>query len=47
MMGGLARMEAPSRTFIAYAARPGQSAADGDKGVNGVFTEVLIKRLVL
>jgi uncharacterized caspase-like protein len=35
---GLARMEAPSGTFIAYAAAPGQTAQDGAAGSNGVFT---------
>ena len=39
---GLARMDAPSGTFIAYAAAPGQTAHDGAKGGNGVFTGELI-----
>ena len=46
LIRGLARMEAPRGTFIAYAAAPGQTAADGDKGGNGVFTGALIKQLV-
>jgi hypothetical protein len=42
---GLARMEAPSGTFIAYAAAPGQTAHDGAKGANGVFTGELVKAM--
>jgi Caspase domain len=42
---GLARMGAPSGTFIAYAAAPGQSANDGASGTNGVFTGELIKAM--
>ena len=42
---GLARMEAPSGTFIAYAAAPGQEAHDGAKGTNGVFTGELVKAM--
>jgi hypothetical protein len=42
---GLARMDAPSGTFIAYAAAPGQTAHDGGKGGNGVFTAELIKAM--
>jgi uncharacterized caspase-like protein len=42
---GLARMDAPSGTFIAYAAAPGQSAQDGNSGSNGVFTGELIKAM--
>ena len=42
---GLARMDAPSGTFIAYAAAPGQIAHDGAKGANGVFTGELIKAM--
>jgi uncharacterized caspase-like protein len=45
LMRGLAKMDAPSGTFIAYAAGPGQTAADGDKGSNGVFSGVLLKQL--
>ena len=43
---GLARMDAPSGTFIAYAAAPGQVAEDGAKGGNGVFTGELVKAMV-
>ncbi|HEY4974011.1 MAG TPA: caspase family protein, partial [Steroidobacteraceae bacterium] len=42
---GLARMDAPSGTFIAYAAAPGQSAQDGASGTNGVFTGELVKAM--
>jgi Caspase domain len=42
---GLARMDAPSGTFIAYAAAPGQAAQDGTSGTNGVFTGELIKAM--
>jgi uncharacterized caspase-like protein len=42
---GLARMSAPSGTFIAYAAAPGQTAQDGRLGSNGVFTGELVKAM--
>jgi uncharacterized caspase-like protein len=42
---GLARMSAPSGTFIAYAAAPGQAAQDGALGGNGVFTGELVKAM--
>lgn len=45
MERGLARMDAPSGTFIAYAAAPGQSAQDGASGTNGVFTGELVKAM--
>lgn len=38
---GLATIDAPMGTFIAYATAPGSVAADGD-GDNGLFTEALI-----
>jgi hypothetical protein len=38
-------MDAPSGTFIAYAAAPGQAAQDGNSGSNGVFTGELIKAM--
>lgn len=40
--GGLAQMDAPKGSFIAYATAPGKTAADGD-GKNGLFTEELLK----
>ncbi len=42
---GLARMNAPSGTYIAYAAAPGQTAQDGAQGANGVFTGELVKAM--
>jgi len=42
---GLARMDAPSGTFIAYAAAPGQIAHDGAKGATGVFTGELVRAM--
>ncbi len=42
---GLARIAAPSGTLVAYAARPGQAAQDGEPGGNGVFTGELLKAL--
>ncbi|MGA2563441.1 MAG: caspase family protein [Steroidobacteraceae bacterium] len=45
MERGLARMQAPSGTFIAYAAAPDQSAQDGGRGGNGVFTGELVKAM--
>jgi uncharacterized caspase-like protein len=44
---GLARLDAPSGTFIAYAAGPGQTAEDGLTGANGVFTGELLKAMAL
>jgi hypothetical protein len=42
---GLARIDAASGTFIAFAAAPGQTAQDGDAGHNGVFTGEFIKAM--
>lgn len=41
---GLARVQAPSGTIIAYATDPGSTASDGD-GKNGLYTGVLLKQL--
>lgn len=41
---GLARINAPSGTLIAYATDPGSTASDGD-GTNGLYTGELIKQL--
>ena len=41
---GLARMDAPRGTFIAYSTKPGSVAADGD-GRNGIFTKHLLKNM--
>ena len=45
MTRGLARLEAPTGTFIAYAAGPGQAAEDGASGTNGAFTGELVKAM--
>ena len=39
---GLAQMEAPKGSLIAYATAPGRTAADGD-GRNGLYTQALLK----
>jgi WD40 repeat protein len=41
---GLARVQAPSGTLIAYATDPGSVASDGDKA-NGLYTGELIKQM--
>lgn len=41
---GLARMDAPQGSILAYATAPGDVAADG-KGVNSPYTEALVKAL--
>ena len=41
---GLAKMEGPKGTFIAYATAPGDVAADGE-GRNGVFTKHLLEQM--
>ena len=41
---GLAQVDAPTGTLIAYATAPGRTASDGD-GNNGVYTESLIETL--
>ncbi len=41
---GLAQMEAPSGTLIAFATAPGSVAADGD-GENGVYTKHLLQQV--
>ncbi|MDK9723540.1 MAG: S41 family peptidase [Sterolibacteriaceae bacterium MAG5] len=42
--GGLAQMDAPKGTLIAYATAPGKVASDGD-GKNGLYTQELLKVL--
>ena len=42
--GGLAQMDAPKGSFIAYATAPGKTAADGD-GKNGLFTQELLRQI--
>lgn len=41
---GLARVQAPSGTLIAYATDPGSTASDGE-GKNGLYTGELVKQL--
>ncbi len=41
---GLARVQAPSGTLIAYATDPGSTASDGDKA-NGLYTGELVKQM--
>ncbi|KXB32350.1 hypothetical protein AT959_01235 [Dechloromonas denitrificans] len=42
--GGLAQMDAPKGSLIAYATAPGKTAVDGD-GRNGLFTQELLKQM--
>ncbi len=42
--GGLAQINAPEGTMIAYATSPGKVAADGE-GANGLYTQELLKAL--
>ena len=43
--GGLANVNAPTGTYIAFAAAPGSTASDGKGTRNGVFTGALLKNL--
>lgn len=43
---GLAQLDAPRGTMIAYATAPGETAADGD-GANGLYTEELLKAIAV
>jgi len=43
-VNGLAMMDAPSGTLVAYATAPGKVARDGD-GTNGLFTSELLKAI--
>ena len=40
---GLAKMDAPDGTLIAYATAPGSIASDGGAGRNGIYTRELLK----
>ncbi len=40
---GLARMDTPPGSFLAYATAPGSVAADGEPGSNGLYTSYLLK----
>lgn len=43
---GLAQLDAPSGTFLAYATAPGNVAEDGDaKSANGLYTQFLLEEL--
>ena len=42
--GGLAQIDAPKGTLIAYATAPGRTAADGN-GRNGLYTQELLKAI--
>jgi hypothetical protein len=42
---GLSQMDAPTRTFLAYATAPGNVASDGS-GKNGLYTENLLREMV-
>ena len=42
--GGLAQIDAPTGTLLAYATAPGKVASDGT-GANGLYTEALLKAL--
>jgi len=42
---GLAQISGPPGTFIAYATDPGDVAADGEPGTNGVYTGELLRAL--
>ena len=42
--GGLASIDAPAGTLIAFATAPGKTAADGT-GTNGLYTSYLLKQL--
>lgn len=44
--GGLASIDAPSGTVIAYATAPGKTAADG-AGANGLYTSYFVKQLAI
>jgi len=45
MTRGLAKMDPPDGTFIAYAAKPGHSAFDGASGTHGLFTGELVQAM--
>ena len=42
---GLAQMDAPTGTFIAFATAPGSTASDGVSGDNGVYTRHLLREM--
>jgi uncharacterized caspase-like protein len=42
---GLAQLDAPPGTFLAYATAPGNVAEDGTEGTNGLYTGYLVQEL--
>lgn len=42
---GLAAMNAPTGTLVAYATAPGREALDGEEGKNGIYTQELVKNI--
>ncbi len=46
VQGGLARMDAPSGTLIAYSTAPGEVAADGE-GVNSPYSKALAQAILI
>ncbi len=42
---GLAQMDAPAGTLIAFATAPGSVALDGEAGANGLYTGALLKHI--
>ncbi len=42
---GLAQMDAPTGTLIAFATAPGSVAQDGEPGANGLYTGALLKHI--
>jgi len=43
--GGLAFMNAPTGSLIAYSTAPGSTASDGEIGTNGVYTSALLEHM--
>jgi len=43
--GGLAFMNAPTGSLIAYSTAPGSTASDGESGTNGVYTSALLEHM--
>ena len=42
---GLAFMDVPAGTYVAYSTAPGSVAADGEPGTNGIYTSELLRAL--
>ena len=43
--GGLAKLDAPGGTFVAYSTAPGRTADDNPEGRNGLYTQELLKHI--